>query len=163
MALDKAQRGVAVGMGATVLFSAILLALAYIFKPFGGPDTGDMAGRLKYVLRAGIVPFLWLLVSIGNVARARFFSPADINGSGLTEASARIRVGAAVLQNTLEQSVLAAGGSERPDSGRDYFRNNLGDNPDCRIIDRSVFGLISLFSECAAMSTYRTSPFITAR
>jgi hypothetical protein len=109
MGLDKAQRGVATGMGAAVIFSAIILILAWVFKPWSVPDFSGPAGRIGYVLQAAIVPCLWLLVSVGNVARERFFSPADINGSGLSEASARIRVGAAVLQNTLEQSVLAVG------------------------------------------------------
>jgi hypothetical protein len=42
------------------------------------------------------------------VARRRFFSPSDIDGGGLAPASNRISVDIAIVQNTLEQSVLAS-------------------------------------------------------
>ena len=50
---------------------------------------------------------LWLLASIGMLARQRFFNPEDIDGGGLTAGSAQSKVLQSVLQNTLEQAVLA--------------------------------------------------------
>jgi len=45
-----------------------------------------------------------LLLSIGALAKHRFFTPEDIDGSGLVAGTQK----AALLQNTLEQTVLAA-------------------------------------------------------
>ena len=46
-------------------------------------------------------------MSIGALARHRFFTPEDIDGGGLTNATGTARTLQAVIQNTLEQSVLA--------------------------------------------------------
>jgi predicted secreted protein len=48
-----------------------------------------------------------LLWAVLDVSLGRFFSPHDIDGAGLTEASASIKLKRAILQNTLEQVVLA--------------------------------------------------------
>jgi len=42
-----------------------------------------------------------------TLARGRFFSAADIGGSGFSEAGPRIAISSAVLQNTLEQALFA--------------------------------------------------------
>ncbi len=95
-------------MGAA--FSAVVLAVGYALVPptwVGAFPT--FADRLRYTLQADVFVFLWLAVAIGRVAGTRFFSPADIDGSGLASASPRIRVPGAILENTFEQCVLAAG------------------------------------------------------
>ena len=48
-----------------------------------------------------------LMVSIARVGNYLFYSPEDIAGSGLTSGTAQVKVLRAVLQNTLEQTVLA--------------------------------------------------------
>ncbi|WP_246387433.1 MAPEG family protein [Gluconacetobacter sacchari] len=53
--------------------------------------------------------FLCLLAAIARVATARFFSPQDIDGSGLTAPTREVSIDRAVLQNTLEQVILAVG------------------------------------------------------
>ena len=63
--------------------------------------------RLRFALAADLVIALWLGLSIGRLARHRFFTASDIDGSGLTGGSDRARVLQATLQNTLEQTVLA--------------------------------------------------------
>jgi MAPEG family len=110
MALDPAQRTVARGMAAGAAFSALVLGVGYavVPAPLGGL-TGNVADRLRMALAADAFVLLWLVVAIGRVAKERFFSPADIDGAGMTEASPRVRVPAAILQNTLEQVVLATG------------------------------------------------------
>jgi len=50
-----------------------------------------------------------LCIAIARIANARFFSPQDIDGQGLTEASAHIKILQALLQNTLEQVIMASG------------------------------------------------------
>jgi uncharacterized membrane protein YecN with MAPEG domain len=41
------------------------------------------------------------------LARHRFFTPADIDGGGLSEGTSTAKLLQSILQNTLEQSVLA--------------------------------------------------------
>ena len=45
--------------------------------------------------------------SIGRLAKHRFFTAADIDGGGMSEGSERARVLQSLLQNTLEQALLA--------------------------------------------------------
>lgn len=63
------------------------------------------------LLRFGISVALlggWMAVTIGNVARLRFFSPADIDAGGTTtDESEPVRRANAILRNTLEQVVLS--------------------------------------------------------
>ncbi len=47
------------------------------------------------------------MVCIGRLAKHRFFTPEDIDGSALTQGTATARLLQALLQNTLEQLVLA--------------------------------------------------------
>jgi hypothetical protein len=50
----------------------------------------------------------WLALAVALLARHRFFSPADIDGAGLTAASAGAQLLQALVQNTAEQTLLAA-------------------------------------------------------
>jgi hypothetical protein len=47
------------------------------------------------------------MVAIGRVANLRFYTPEDIDGAGLTDGTPQTRLHRAILQNTLEQAVLA--------------------------------------------------------
>ncbi len=99
------QRGVATRMALAATASAVVLAVAFYF----GRDhaAAPLAERLASVLKLDLLVVAWLGAMIGNVARLRFFSPDDIDGSGATSASPAVRDGRAVLENTLEQAVLA--------------------------------------------------------
>jgi hypothetical protein len=50
---------------------------------------------------------VWLAANIAMLARHRFFTPADIDGGGLSEGTSTAKLLQSILQNTLEQSVLA--------------------------------------------------------
>ena len=65
------------------------------------------ASRLQHALRLDLFVIIWLLATIGNVARLRFFSKNDIDGSSSEKESADVRDARAILQNTLEQVVFA--------------------------------------------------------
>ena len=68
----------------------------------------DHVGRAPIVTaRADVFVLCWLAATIGNVARLRFFSADDIAGSDSGAASAKVGRARAILQNTLEQVVLA--------------------------------------------------------
>jgi hypothetical protein len=107
--LRSEQAGVLRGMVLAVAVSAVVLVGFYLFWPFPVPVLPTLAERLAYVLRADLFVFLWLVAAVANVANRRFFSAADIQGGGLSEPSPAIAIPGAVLQNTLEQTVLAVG------------------------------------------------------
>ena len=67
------------------------------------------ADRIAFALRADLSLFVWLAGCVGAVSRGRLHSPADIRGSAFGPPSPAIAVRAAVLQNSLEQTVLALG------------------------------------------------------
>ncbi|MGJ3260428.1 MAG: MAPEG family protein [Rhodospirillales bacterium] len=107
MALDDAQRRVMRNMLAALTLSIAALAWAAVAGPAFLLPPADAASPFVWALTwdAGILACL--IVAIGNLARHRFFTPADIDGGGLTAGTERARVFQAVLQNTLEQAVIA--------------------------------------------------------
>jgi hypothetical protein len=107
MPLTDKQSGVLKGM-----ISAVVLAVPVLFagsQLLSFEDFGDAGRPIRLTVAASsLVPVaLVLMLSIGSLARHRFFTPEDIDGSGLTAGTAQARTYQAVLQNTLEQSVLA--------------------------------------------------------
>jgi hypothetical protein len=92
-------------MAAAALLAIIALSAALALSP---SDTLlPLTDRLKLALTCDLFVVVWLALAVGNVARLRFFSAEDIAGSALTQQSQRVRIASAVLQNTLEQVVLA--------------------------------------------------------
>lgn len=93
---------------ALVLTVATFFA-AYRFLPglIDLPET--TADRLGLAALTWAVPCLVLLVAIMLVSTGRRFSPQDIGGQAAAPPSDKLAVKAAFLQNTLEQTVLAAG------------------------------------------------------
>lgn len=84
------------GMMLTLIaYSIALLVLASSF-PLG------ISAALKWM---ALLP-LALLWAIATLAKHRFFTADDINGSGLTTGTVRAKLLQSILQNTLEQTVL---------------------------------------------------------
>ena len=100
------QRGVAAGMAVAAIPTAVVLALAAFWKPTAA-GTVSVAERLQVALRADVFVICWLAAAIANVARLRFFSSDDIAGSSAGPGSQPVRDAVAILQNTVEQVVLA--------------------------------------------------------
>lgn len=102
MPFTRTQAGVAAGMAAG--FVATVAAFAWPSLP--AVPTG-MEGRIALWLAASVSAALWLLIGVALLARHRFFSPADIDGGGLSEGTPTARLLQSLIQNTLEQAVLA--------------------------------------------------------
>lgn len=100
------QRRVAVGMASGLVITALALTLATFWEPVEMP-VRPLAERLQAALRTDLFVVVWLAAAIANVARLRFFSLDDIAGSKVGPGSKPVQDAGAVLQNTLEQSVLA--------------------------------------------------------
>lgn len=85
------------GIGAGV---AILVPPAAFMPQQGYPST------LAHALKWDLLLVVCLAASVALLARHRFFTPADIDGSGLTSGTPKAQVLQSTLQNTLEQTVL---------------------------------------------------------
>lgn len=107
MALDRAQAGVLRNMLAALAVSLAVLAGAVWWQPPALTPLLAPAQQILFTLQwdAGIL--LCLLFAIGTLARHRFLTPADIDGGGLSAGTDRAREYQAILQNTLEQAVIA--------------------------------------------------------
>ncbi|MCA1798064.1 MAG: MAPEG family protein [Xanthomonadaceae bacterium] len=106
MLTDK-QQGVLRGVVSGSIVTLLALTLAVVTHPSAlTPDPGFSAS-LVHALSWDVLIAACLMVSIGLVARHRFFTPDDIDGGGLTKGTPQVQVLQSILQNTLEQTVLA--------------------------------------------------------
>ena len=106
--LTEKQRGVLGGMMLGLASTLLALALAIVAAPVAFlPADNSAASAIAHALRWDILLVLWLAASIAMLARHRFFTPADIDGGGLSDGTPIAKVLQSILQNTLEQAVLA--------------------------------------------------------
>jgi hypothetical protein len=102
MAFTRTQAGVAAGMAA-----GLAATVAVFLWPSLPPVPADPSGRIALWLACALIASVWLLVAVGRLAGHRFFTPADIDGGGLTEGTPRAKLLQTLIQNTLEQCLLA--------------------------------------------------------
>lgn len=107
MSLSDKQLGVIKGMALAMAVSIFTIALSLYFEPFANYFVDNDQGRIEVLGLSIILPTLLLVVSIGRLAKFRFFSPDDIDGSALTSGSEDAVLLQSLLQNTLEQLVIA--------------------------------------------------------
>lgn len=100
--MTRTQGGVAAGMAA-----GFAVTLAVFLWPSLPAVPADAEARIALWLACALLASVWLLIGIALLARHRFFTPADIDGGGLAEGTARARLLQTLIQNTLEQCVLA--------------------------------------------------------
>lgn len=95
-----------------MMFSAVVFVVGYAALPPGWLGLGpvvETADRIAFALKADLPIFLWLAGCVRSVSKARFYSPDDIRGSAYAPPGPALAVRVAVLQNSLEQTVLAVG------------------------------------------------------
>lgn len=108
MTLTPAQRGVARGIAIAAIATAVVVFGAAAWHPdMLLPGDGTVA-QLAYALKWDLLPAACLLIAVGRLARHRFFTPEDIAGGGLSPGTQKAHVLQSILQNTLEQVVLAS-------------------------------------------------------
>lgn len=103
------QWGIVRGSLLALAFAGAMLAAAWVWASplwFGLNADMEFGGRTSFVLKCDLVLFVWLAGCVRAVSSGRFGSPADIRGSAFSAPSPVIAVRAAVLQNSLEQTVL---------------------------------------------------------
>ena len=104
MTLSTSQKGVLGGMLSALALTLVAFGLAAFAHPIAAES---LAARLHLLALCVLAPALTLFVAIARLAQHRFTTPADIDGSALTEGTPRALLLQALLQNTLEQLALA--------------------------------------------------------
>jgi uncharacterized membrane protein YecN with MAPEG domain len=107
MALTLKQRGVLKGIVAGAAITVVVIVGVILIGPTPLSPEASAGERLAFAVWADAFVALWLVISIGMLARHRFFTPEDIDGGGLSIGSETASVLQSTLQNTLEQSVVA--------------------------------------------------------
>lgn len=112
MTLSADQMGIVRGSALAPLIAGAALGAAWAWLPpqLVGVGEGLTAGdRLAYALKAELPVFLWLAGAVRAVSSHRIKSTADIRGSAFAPPSPKLAIPVAVLQNSLEQTVLFLG------------------------------------------------------
>ncbi|MCM5705134.1 MAPEG family protein [Larsenimonas salina] len=107
MALDRTQRRVLRGMALGMMSAVMIVLLGRWLDPFSLEARATLADRVQLAAAAMSVPALCVMVTVGRLAAHRFITPEDIDGGGLAAGSGTAKLLQALIQNTLEQAVLA--------------------------------------------------------
>jgi len=105
--LSEKQRGVLKGMIAGLAVTLAIVIGGSWLDPFALEDTREATARLMLAIEAAVLPAAFLVLSVGRLARHRFFTPQDIDGGGISTDSQQALVLQTLLQNTLEQFCIA--------------------------------------------------------
>ena len=108
MRLTKKQNGVLKGMGLGMSIALSIVCLGSYLNPFGYQESISLSSQLNVLASSLLVPAFFLAIAIGRLAKHRFFTPEDIDGGGLSVGSKQARVLQSLLQNTVEQTLLAS-------------------------------------------------------
>lgn len=107
--LSDTQKGVFKGMVSALFLSMLIIGLAIYLDPLSYSGINTVAARAEVLGVALILPTFCLIACIGRLAKFRFFSPEDIDGSALSKGTETAVVLQSLLQNTLEQLMLVFG------------------------------------------------------
>ncbi len=105
--MTNKQTGVLKGVVAGLVITLVALGLA--IEGLLPPLMPGAKPPLAHALTWDTLVLACLAINVGLLARHRFFTPDDIDGGGLTPGTATAHILQSMLQNTLEQSVLALG------------------------------------------------------
>ena len=112
MKFDREQAAIVRWSAAAILMTAAALAAGFLWASstaFGFGETMSTAGRIAFTLKWDILVFLWLAGCVRAVASQRFREPADRKGAAYGAPTPKLAIRAAILQNSLEQTVIAVG------------------------------------------------------
>jgi hypothetical protein len=97
------QKGVATFAPIALATTLIALAVTYYNSTFF-----YAVGFHLSAATATLLASFWLIVSVGTIGNKRFFHQEHIGGSAFDAPGSPLRIDKAILQNTLEQLVIAA-------------------------------------------------------
>ena len=94
-------------MGMGLIISILMILYGILCNPWSFSASQATDGKLVVLGWSLLIPCLLLIGSIARIAKNRFFSSVDIDSSAATPSSLKLASLQAILQNTLEQTVLA--------------------------------------------------------
>jgi len=106
--LSETQFSVFRGMGIGFMIAYAIIVGGIWLNPFRFPADLPLPDRLAVAIQVLLIPAFFLTIAIGLLASHRFFDPKDIQRSGLLQGSERALLFQTMVQNTLEQTILAA-------------------------------------------------------
>lgn len=112
MSFDREQSAIALWSGGAIVLTTVVLGAGYLWIPpqaLGLTEAMSTADRIAFALKWDLPVFLWLAGCVRAVASQRFREPADRKGAAYGEPTPRLAIRAAILQNSLEQTVIAVG------------------------------------------------------
>lgn len=112
MSFDKEQKGIASWSALAIVVTVAVLGAGYLRLPgetFGLSDSMPAGDRIAFALKADLPIFLWLAWCVRAVSSRRFREPADRKGAAYGRPTEALAVRIAILQNSLEQTVLIFG------------------------------------------------------
>ena len=104
--MSRTQKGVLFGILAGAV-TTLIIFLAPLYWPSSASPDVNMGEPFQIWMTLNLMIVIWLLIAIGRLARHRYFDLNDINSSAKSVDSERARILQSILQNTLEQTVLA--------------------------------------------------------
>lgn len=107
MALTEKQTGVIKGMVVGMAIACAIVVGGSLFNPFTLDSSATIAERLSLAIQCLLLPAVFLVASVGRLAKHRFFTPQDIDGGGFSDDSQHAKTLQSLLQNTLEQFCIA--------------------------------------------------------
>ncbi|MCP4768300.1 MAG: MAPEG family protein [Gammaproteobacteria bacterium] len=108
MKLTQKQAGVLSRIFVGAIVAIAIVACGSFFNPFFLDSSLGIAERLSLAIQYLLLPVIFLVFSIGRLAKHRFFTPEDIDGGGFSNDSEQARLLQSLLQNTLEQFCIAS-------------------------------------------------------
>jgi uncharacterized membrane protein YecN with MAPEG domain len=102
--MSEAQKGVLHGMVVGLALSMAIVLIGYACDCF---HFSNIDNKLLIAFKALTLPGLFLIIAVARLAKYRFFSPEDIDGSGLTSGSKQAKILQSLIQNTIEQLCIA--------------------------------------------------------
>lgn len=112
MRFDAEQLGILRGSALALTVAIAVIGAGYEWLParwFGLNDSMTMGDHIAFALKADLPLFIWLAWCVRLVSSRRFRSPIDRKGAAFGPSSEEIAIPKALLQNSLEQTVLAVG------------------------------------------------------
>jgi uncharacterized membrane protein YecN with MAPEG domain len=108
MSLTQQQQGVLPRMLVGVCLAITLVATGSFCTALEMESAMTVSGRIAIAIQSLLLPAGFLVISVGRLARHRFFTAQDIDSGSSSADSERAGELQSILQNTLEQFCIAA-------------------------------------------------------
>jgi len=108
MVLTEKQTGVLKRMVVGIVIAVAIVASGSFINWLPTGSAATLIDRVAIAIQSLLLPAAFLVISVGRMAKQRFFTAQDIDGNGYSEDSGQAVILQSILQNTLEQFCIAS-------------------------------------------------------